>query len=212
MTNENPNLKEANRMISNNLIQYIQDQLKSIYETTGSLSEISNEFIFAYGPFMSMTSGFELEVDEISKSNRIMKIFQHGAYLCRRISSSLSYKDSKELIKDFIITVDENFDKIDRDCLIEFAKKYLQVIRDEQKESNSSESFMTSASPINPYENTLKILDEDRIDIATELYELDKEISASDYLFDIMLNNLNSILYYSLSLLYSAFSSAQNHL
>ena len=184
---------------------FIYNKLENIRnKNNDKLSSISNEFIFAYGPYMCIIPGFERDVDEIAKENRLMKLLQYGAYLYRKITSSISYHDAKELIRDFIMTVDSNFDGIEKDCLIKFGKKYLQIIRDEQKNMNNLESFMTCAAPIVPYSNTIQRKDlmeaeEDyRIDIAPKLTEIIKEkINIDDYLFSMLMDNLNVILHWA---------------
>lgn len=151
-----------NRIVNNDAIDYVNQKLINIYNKEGNLKTVSDEFIFSFGPLMCMTKGFEKEVDEISKYSRLMKIMQFTAFLYRKITNSISYKDSKILIKDFLITVDDSFPEdatIEKTALIEYAKNYLKIIRDEQKEKNGLESFMTSASPIVPYKNTIQRAD-----------------------------------------------------
>lgn len=142
------------------IINFIDNKLSKYRNSTGNLSEVDNDFIFAYGPYMCMKSGeYEHECDEIAKHNKYMQIMVHAAYLIRKIHiNGVSYSDAKEIIKKFIISVDNAFtesDNIEKEVLNNFAINYLSNIRKEQKLRGDLESFITTASPIIPYNQTI---------------------------------------------------------
>ena len=74
-------------IINADAIDYVNQKLIDIYNKDGYLKNISDEFIFSFGPLMCMTKGFEKEVDEISKYSRLMKIMQFTAFLYRKITA-----------------------------------------------------------------------------------------------------------------------------
>lgn len=172
----------------------------------GNLSNINDAFVFAFGPFMSMESGFEHDCDEIAKHSDVMKIFQFAAYLIRKITAGISYGDAKNEIKNFIIEVDDVFPegthKNVHDSLIEFAIAYKNSLREEQ--GKNMESFITNSAPIVPYEGTLKKQPlepgfEHRIDCATAVQKVIVDTQQTkggnhDALLSILLHNLVGIM------------------
>ena len=71
-----------------NPTDFINDYLTKVRDKDG-LKNIDFSFIYAYGPFMCMNSGFERECDEIARYNINMKMMVHGAYLIRKITSGI---------------------------------------------------------------------------------------------------------------------------
>ena len=193
------------------LVRFIDQKLTQMRESSeGNLSNVSDDFILAYGPYMCMHAGaFERECDEIAQYNNIMQLMLHAAFLIRKISAGISYGDSKKLIREFIVSVDESFPSSDfevessRNSLLKFASDYLTIIRDEQKANKHLESFMTCASPIVPYDETLRKVDANeatRVDISTKLQDaMNKSYpprfeNRRKYLITLLLDNLAEIM------------------
>ena len=155
---------------------------------------------------MSQNS-FEEECDEIGKysSNRWMQYMSFAAYIIRRITSGVSYGDAKELLREFISNVDrifntkEEMDLRMKKSLTDLGIQYLRKIRSEQKEKGEFESFITCASPIVPYNQTIRRKDmlEDveentRVDISHSL-KIDKG-DLIQRIEDLLLNNVAEIM------------------
>lgn len=189
----------------------IDQKLMTIKERNkGSLKTISDEFVYAFGPFMVMTPGFEHECDEIALTNVTMRLLQHAAYLIRSVTAKMSYGDAKRLCRDFIVTVHQNFpestEQREHEALIHFANSYLIELRTEQRTGKFLESFMTNSAPIVPYQpNTLvkKSIDgsfESGIDYSDEIQSTIQKnsdapnLSHLQTLKEILLNNLSGIL------------------
>ena len=138
-----------------NPTDFINNYLTKVRDKDG-LKNIDFSFIYAYGPYMCMNPGFERECDEIARYNTTMKMLVHGAYLIRKIMSGISHREAKIVIKNFILSVDNQFQAnagVDeyRMTLMNFAANYLSTIRAEQHKNGEFESFMTSAAPVIPY-------------------------------------------------------------
>lgn len=185
------------------LSKYIDIQLNKYRDSSdGSLKIVDDDFILAYGPFMCMRLGmYERECDEISNYNKYMQVMLHAAYLIRKITSGITYRDAKKLFREFIMSIDTAFPTnkdldLERETLATFAKNYLKVLRSEQQENGNLESFVTCVAPIVPYENTItKPMDDQHADIITDVRpsisdNLKEEIVHLLYsnLADIMLN------------------------
>lgn len=192
------------------IVNFIDKKMDEYRDSkTGKLSLITDDFIFSYGPFMCMyRGGYENECDEISRYSVIMRVMVHAAYLIRKITSGITYEDAKKTIKEFIISVDNNFDDQtdEKESLINFAKKYLEKIRAEQKENKSLESYMTNVSSIVPYETPkLKKKDPnfdeeefhaDNAEIIEEALNSygNNKVTNQAYLKSLLLNNLGDIM------------------
>ena len=140
---------------------FINDYIQSVRDSQKNDLDLS--FVFAYGPYMCMTDGFERECDFYAKNNPILRVMLYTAYLIRKITSGISYKDAKKTIRDFIVSVDNEFPVNNNsqlesyhNALSDFAIRYLNSIRDSQHIHGDLESFMTCAAPIVPYSQTLK--------------------------------------------------------
>lgn len=175
-------------------------------KNNGTLANVNDAFIYAFGSFMSMEPGFEIECDEIAKYSDVMRVFQYAAYLIRKITGGVSYRDAKTTIKDFIATVDDTFPKETHqrinEALIEFAVSYMKSLRDEQ--GTNLESFITNSAPIVPYEGMPKKQPlepgiETRIDCADAVQKVIVDANQTrsgnnDTLMTILLNNLAGIM------------------
>ena len=200
--------KEMIFVTNQSMIDIVRDKISDFRgseEMMQTLNSVPDDFIYLYGPFISMTKGFESIADEIATYNPIMKVMVYGAFLIRKIKNGISYRDAKNLIKEFIIKVEDDIDNKDlHDALIKFATDYLRVIRDEQSQNKNLESFMTCASPIVPYQGTMERNDlmesEAEESIRVDICKMvDECITANEnnlkaYLFKSICNDLAGIL------------------
>lgn len=191
-------------------MKYIDMQLEEFRNSSaGKLSNVSDSFVFAYGPFMCMTKEtYEQECDEIARYNKWMAVMVHAAYLIRKITSGVSYRDAKKIIKDFnlsnYLTFANSSSKNDDDiynALQSFSNSYLSKIRNDQKEKGELESFMTCASPIVPYKEMVKKPDQygtteemSRVDISENLPSHITEDSVIQQIHKLLLTNLPEIM------------------
>lgn len=191
-------------------MKYIDMQLEIFRNSSaGRLSNVPDSFVFAYGPFMCMSKDtYEQECDEIARYNKWMAVMVHAAYLIRKITSGVSYRDAKKIIKDFnlsnYLTFANSSSKNDNDiydALHSFSNSYLSKIRNEQKEKGELESFMTCASPIVPYKEMIKRPDQlgtaeemSRVDISVNLPALITEDSVMQQIHKLLLSNLPEIM------------------
>ena len=193
-----------------NLTDFINDYLSQArYKSskgrgpTGVM--IDQSFVYAYGPYMCMTPGFEKDCDEIARHNITMRLLVHAAYLIRKITVGISYDAAKKLIKDFIISVDNEFPMNSnlnkyRLVLTDFATKYLTGIRNVQRANGHLESFMTTASPIVTYNQTIEkkeIEESYQATCAPEILQYCKhptEIEIYNILEKLLLDNFDVIL------------------
>ena len=165
---------------------------------------VPDAFVYAFGPYMTMNPGFEYECDDIAKYNIPMLDMLHASYLIRVISKGVSYKEAYEIIKDFIIKVDMNYQdpilKDHKDKLIEFANKYSNRLKEEKDTNNYLESFITNSAPIVPYEGHM--IQKQEIDpmYVTKVnidYNIDEEYDKENELNSLLLNNIEYILMYN---------------
>ena len=108
------------------LTSFLDGKLQEIREKNdGTLKNVNDAFVYAFGPFMSMEPGFEKDCDEIAHYSDAMKIIQFVAFLIRRITIGVSYGNAKKIIRDFIVQVDTEFPKAQYEttnqALIDFA-------------------------------------------------------------------------------------------
>lgn len=161
-----------------------------------------DDFAFLYGPLMCMEPGFEKIADRFANENKVFKVILTAAYLYRKITSSISYKDAKLLIRDFIVSIDDIFDDEIKQALTAYATRYLKTLRTEQRQNYYTESFMTSSAPIVPY-NPSYINRKDLIEPCIETIEMIQKNTNEDMdalkniLWKLLLENIDGILYYN---------------
>lgn len=188
--------------------KYIDTMLESYRDSDRKLSSVPDNFIYAYGPYMCMQPGaYENECDEIARYSKLMNVMVHAAYLIRKITSGISYRDAKKAIKDFNLSIYLTFANSKDDdgvytVLSSFANNYLSKIRKDQKEKGELESFITCASPIIPYQEIIKRPDQlgtaeeeaTRVDIARNLPTETPQIYIEGQLQSLLMTNLPEIM------------------
>ena len=195
MCNANLFFKE-NEVIKVIVSNFIDETLSKIRETHGSLEVVSDEFVLAYGPYMAMRPNtFELECDEISKSNKVMKLIVYAAYLLRKVTNEQP-SEIKYTVRNFIGEVDKTFDGKEKECLIDMAKEIIKY--------RTTENFMTNSSPIIPYSQTVsrekelhgnectKLVIADKL--SDSLHDFGLSEKSIDYVYNMLLDNLKPIL------------------
>ena len=107
-------------------------------------STIFDGFIYLFGPYMVMTSGYEEIGDKIARRNHLMRFMQFAGYITRlsmhHVESQSSKLDIANDGKSFIVEVDNTFDGKEADALKRLASGFF-----------GTESIMTSVAPIVPY-------------------------------------------------------------
>ena len=191
------------------ITKFIDKQLERYRNSSTNKLEVSDNFVLAYGPYMCMAKGlYERECDEIARYNKWMSIMVHAAYLIRKITSGVSYRDAKKIIKDFnlsnYLTFANSSSENDNDIYValhSFSNSYLSKIRSEQKEKGAFESFITTATPIVPYKEMVKRPDQlgtaeemTRVDIANHLPKNFTDDSIRNEITSLLLNNLAEIM------------------
>ena len=190
--------------------KYINMTLDSYRDSvSGKITNIPDKFVFAYGPYMCMRKGeYEKECDEIAQYNKYMSVMVHAAYLIRKITSGISYRDAKKTFKDFNLSVFMTFGNTgdtESDYILQalnsFSNNYLSKIRKDQKEKGELESFMTCASPIVPYQETIRRADQldsaeemTRADIANTIPKILTHSSVEKQIQELLLENLPEIM------------------
>lgn len=190
---------------------YIREKLE-MYRSSGpdenrkTLALVPEQFIFYYGPFMCMETGFEQEVDEMASipSMEVIKLMQYAAFLLRGIRS-LSYGDTKKFIRDFIGEVDAKHTFINKEwstALQNMGIQMLTRVREVQKEDGSLESAMINYAPIVTYSQEISKqyngdeppmeLDEEFKLIAEEAQRLTG--TSSDRLKELLVTDLQTIM------------------
>ncbi len=188
------------------IVELIDEQM-AWYQSKNMLAQIPDDFIYITGPFMCMykDKGYEKICDEIAKHNPIMRAMVYSAYIIRKITSGISYGDSKKLLKKFIINVDQSFSKEESDIkakLTSFGINYIDIIRKEQSTNKNLESFVTCASPIVSYEDQLIDKESDDFFRVDNSKKFQKDLtlfgntleSRNLYLKKIFLNNIGEIM------------------
>ena len=173
--------------------EHIQERLAGFAQN--DYKSVSNCFIYQFGPYMCMTTGYENEVDQISKFNPVMRLMQHAAYVIRLAPTLLNRRALGTFIKDFLVEVFNNFPgdeyESERDALNRLGISYLNSV--------NSESVMTNIAPIVLYQQSLQKPEYDievseSFEIAQKALELQKTSEIESKLHDLLIRYLPTIM------------------
>lgn len=143
-----------------NLIPIIRSKLDEFKKKNPTFINLSDDFIFAFGPYMCMCTGhFEKECDMIAGYSSTMRFMLHAAYLIRALNNPSANR--RLTIREFVKSVNDSFtDSNEKNTLLKYAEDYAKEIT--KKGHRSVESAMIAMSPIVPYSETVSV------DIQTE--------------------------------------------
>lgn len=138
---------------------YVKGQLGE-YQKDG-YKNVPNGFIYQFGPYLSMTYGYEKPVDEISKSNHLMKVIQYAAYIQRSFmiknkNPDWSGKEKREFVKDMINEVSKEFPSDSYPDEYTALCDFIASLPIYNRFTKDTESVMTDVSPVVPYQNSIR--------------------------------------------------------
>lgn len=136
---------------------HIRERLDGFYEN--NYENVSDSFLYKFGPYIAMNTGYEKQVDDIARKYHVMRFLQIGAYVLRYLKQkeNLDRKVKIDFLKKLIqIELPNEFDErcyADEYHAIE--KLITEKLVDLSTINRGSESVMTNIAPVVPYDSSL---------------------------------------------------------